>query len=414
MMEKFKKDVQYYKFCAYGFLKSLQFFEIFIILFLRERGLSFTDIGILYAIRETCVWLLEIPTGALADIIGRKKTMILSFSAYIISFVIFYLGYHFYILAVAMVIYAIGDSLRSGTHKAMIFDYLKHENMLQFKTQYYGYTRSASKFGSAFSALFAAFVVFITSDYGTVFLVTIIPYLLNILLIISYPKYLDKSSVHEKGFSLKDYTDTLKPVLKDNRVYAAFGMISVFDGFFKSIKDYIQPIIKAAAVTLVISTAFNKNQNEAVTVGVVYFVLFILTAYSSRMGSTVAQSFKSERFYLFITAISGALLAVFTGAALILRMPVVSIIPFILIYMLQNMRRPSGVSLFADLTDSSVLATALSADALVQSISASVLAIVTGVLADRWGIGVAIIVLSAIMILFWSVLNGILIKKESK
>jgi MFS family permease len=412
-MERFKKDLQYYKFCAYGFLKNLQFFEIFIVLFLRERGFSFTDIGILYAIRETCMWILEIPTGAFADIIGRKKTMVLSFSAYIISFIFFYFSFHFLTLSAAMIIFALGDALRSGTHKAMIFDYLKHENMLLFKTQYYGYTRSASQFGSAFSALFAAFVVFVSSSYAIVFLVSIIPYLLDIALIISYPGYLDKGHPHAAAFSLKEYRKALVPVLKSKKVYAAFGLISAFDGFFKSIKDYIQPILKLAAASFVIYPAFTSSQNEAVAIGLVYFILFTLTAYSSRFGSMLVRHFKSERLYLYITALTGALFVILTGIILYLGMPALSLIPFIMLYMLKNMRRPSGVSMFSELTDSSVLATALSADSLMQSISASLLAVITGILADKLGIGVAVIILSGIMIIFWSFLNLTLIRREN-
>ena len=90
MPQKFNKDLQYYKFCIYGFLKNLRFFEPFLILFFLEKGLSFFQIGTLYAIREITINILEIPTGIVADSLGRRRTMIFSFIAYIISFIIFY------------------------------------------------------------------------------------------------------------------------------------------------------------------------------------------------------------------------------------------------------------------------------------------------------------------------------------
>ncbi|MFW6262769.1 MAG: MFS transporter, partial [Thermotogota bacterium] len=43
-----KKDGQFYKFAMYGFLKNLRFFEPFLILFFRDVGLSFLQIGILF------------------------------------------------------------------------------------------------------------------------------------------------------------------------------------------------------------------------------------------------------------------------------------------------------------------------------------------------------------------------------
>ena len=85
----FKKDRQFYRFAAYGFLKNLRFFEPFIILYFREMGFSFLEIGILYSIREITTILCEIPTGFIADIYGRRWAMVASMLAYITSFIIF-------------------------------------------------------------------------------------------------------------------------------------------------------------------------------------------------------------------------------------------------------------------------------------------------------------------------------------
>ena len=51
-MERLPVDGQIRKFCAYGFLKNLQFFDPFLIFFFREAGLSFLQIGTLFSLRE--------------------------------------------------------------------------------------------------------------------------------------------------------------------------------------------------------------------------------------------------------------------------------------------------------------------------------------------------------------------------
>ena len=86
----YNKDLQYYRFCAFGFLKNLKFFEPFLILILNYEGLSFTKIAGLYAIREIARNILEIPAGVFADSFGRKKSLVFAFSIYIASFLIFY------------------------------------------------------------------------------------------------------------------------------------------------------------------------------------------------------------------------------------------------------------------------------------------------------------------------------------
>ena len=73
-MTTFSKDKQFNKFCAYGFLKNLRFFDAFLLLFFLENGISFSQIGILYAVREITINVLEIPSGIVADTYGRKNS----------------------------------------------------------------------------------------------------------------------------------------------------------------------------------------------------------------------------------------------------------------------------------------------------------------------------------------------------
>ena len=156
-----------FRFSLYGFLKNLRFFEAFLLLFMREKGLSFTEIGVMFAFREVCVNLFNIPTGAVADLYGRKKSLILGLVAYMISFVIFSYAKSIVGLYVAMFLFGIGESFRSGTHKAMIFDYLRMNNMTSEKTRIYGITRSWSQRGSASSVLIGALIVYLGSGYQT-------------------------------------------------------------------------------------------------------------------------------------------------------------------------------------------------------------------------------------------------------
>ena len=83
--DTFPRNSQFYKFSIYGFLKNLKFFDPFIILFFREMGLSFLEIGTLFSIREITINVFEIPTGVIADTYGRRISMIFSFISYIFS-----------------------------------------------------------------------------------------------------------------------------------------------------------------------------------------------------------------------------------------------------------------------------------------------------------------------------------------
>lgn len=72
-----------FRFSLYGVLKNQRYYDPFLILAFREKGLSFLQIGILIGFREAVSNLFEVPSGAVADLYGRCRSMIFSFSAYI-------------------------------------------------------------------------------------------------------------------------------------------------------------------------------------------------------------------------------------------------------------------------------------------------------------------------------------------
>ena len=127
------------RFSAYGFLKNLQFFDPFIVLYYLHNGLSFFEIGILLSVSTVCVNVIEIPSGAIADLYGRKNAMLASLSSYIVSFLIFFFFSTFPAMVVANIFFGIGEGFRSGTHKAMIFEWLRINDRLDEKTKVYGF-----------------------------------------------------------------------------------------------------------------------------------------------------------------------------------------------------------------------------------------------------------------------------------
>ena len=177
-----------FRFSLYGFLKKQRYFEPFLFLAFLEKGLDFTDIGILIAVRELTTNLLEIPSGAVADVISRRFSMILSFGAYIVAFTTLGYASDMNLLYLGMLFFGVGEAFRSGTHKAMIFAWLRSQDREDERVKIYGYTRSWSKYGSAVSVALAAPIVLFTDSYEWIFLAAIVPYALNIVNFLGYPQ----------------------------------------------------------------------------------------------------------------------------------------------------------------------------------------------------------------------------------
>ena len=280
-----------FRFSLYGFLKNQQYYDPFLILIFLEKGLSYFLIGILVAFREICINIMEIPSGAVADLYGRRRSMILSFSAYIVSFVIFALSRSLVLLFVAMFFFAIGDAFRSGTHKAMIFHWLRLQGRSDEKTKTYGYTRSWSKMGSALSVLIASALVFHTGNYSKIFLFCIIPYVLNIVNFLGYPAQLDGEKT--VCFSIKAVATFLWEALKESTRHRPLRRLIIesmgFEGMFKAGKDYLQPILKQTAVALPLLLTLDETKRTALLIGVVYFALYIMASIAARQSHKLAE-----------------------------------------------------------------------------------------------------------------------------
>jgi MFS family permease len=403
MPEGIVKNLQYYKFCLYGFFKNLRLFDAFLILFLLENGLSYTQIGALYAIREITLAVTEIPSGVIADALGRRRTLIGAFFLYIISFLIFYFSAGFFLFILAMLVYSMGDAFRSGVHKAMIFQYLKAHGWAEQKVNYYGHTRSWSQFGSAISALLAAGIVIYTGNYRSVFFYSVIPYLIDAILIYSYPRSLDGEKVPFQFAALK------KAVIEVSiSFFASFRKFyfikvltsaSVYTGYYRAIKDYIQPMIKTFALSVPIFLALEGEQKTALVVGMVYFVSFLLNALASRTSGSLTSLFKSSFRPFNLTILTGFTLGILSGLGFYLGAYLMAIILFMLILAIENIRKPIGVGMIADLSREKALATVLSASSQAKSVIAALLAPLVGLLADQLGPGLAISIVAGGLIL---------------
>lgn len=372
------------RFSLYGFLKNQRYYEPFMILLFLERGFSFTQIGILVAFREIWINLFEVPSGALADMYGRRRCMILSFTSYIIAFALFGSVRIYAYFFVAMFFFAIGEAFRTGTHKAMIFTWLRLQDRLDEKTRVYGFTRSWSQLGSAFSVIIAALFVIVTESYSAVFYLSIAPYVLGIVNFMQYPPELEgkiQGKVTLRGV-FDNLWSTLKMLLRIRHLRRLILESMAFEGVFNAAKDYLQPVIKGMTLALPLFVYMEDTRRGAIIVGVVYFILHLLSAWASRKSHRITQHAGGEE--------QGAVniwkssLVIYFLLALILYMKwyYLAIIGFILLYVMQNLWRPILISRFDAYASETHGATVLSIESQAKSASTALVAPILGIAVD--------------------------------
>lgn len=110
-----------------NFLRVLRMFLIvmpIIVLFFQDNGLSLTQIMIIQSVFSLSIVALEIPSGYLSDVWGRKKTLILGMTLSFFGFLTYCFASGFWGILIAELVIGFGSSFISGTDSAMLYDTL--------------------------------------------------------------------------------------------------------------------------------------------------------------------------------------------------------------------------------------------------------------------------------------------------
>ena len=173
-----------------------------------------------------------------------------------------------------MFFFGVGEAFRSGTHKGIIMDYLQKNNMIDDTHVFYSSTRTFSMLGSSLNALLSIVILINKIDLSLLFSFSIIPYFICLFLLISYPQFQS-----DKKVSLKEQIIILKQEIVSFIKKRGIIDYAATDAFYKSLKEYIQPVI---LISFPVMLAVGQNE-KAVNVGIIYFVLNLINAYSSKM-----------------------------------------------------------------------------------------------------------------------------------
>jgi MFS family permease len=95
------------------------------VLILQTRNLNLLQVSLLMGIYSLTIVLLELPTGGLADAIGRKKVTFLSYSISGLTSLIFLFSFSFPLFLLAFILMGVARALMSGALDAWFIDALQ-------------------------------------------------------------------------------------------------------------------------------------------------------------------------------------------------------------------------------------------------------------------------------------------------
>jgi MFS family permease len=174
------------------FFNGLIFYIPIFALYLQQQLLDFTEVALIMAFQSIFIIIFEIPSGAFADLFGRKKSLVIGASLNLLSLFFLYFGSNFFILTLFAITSALFQSLNSGTIEAIIYDTLKENDKDEMKNNHTGKKTTFKQFIAVngaiwpISASIASLLGSLLSVHGykITILVTFLPVIVRLLLIL--------------------------------------------------------------------------------------------------------------------------------------------------------------------------------------------------------------------------------------
>lgn len=144
------------------FTKWFMLFMPYIVPFYEQNGLGMRDIMTLRAIYSVAIVVMEIPSGYLADIIGRKKALLFGALLGFAGMGTYAFSYSFWSFMIAEIILGIGYSMISGADSAMLYDSLLSVNRQSDYVKYEGRLVALGNISEAVAAILGGFIAAIS------------------------------------------------------------------------------------------------------------------------------------------------------------------------------------------------------------------------------------------------------------
>ena len=186
------------KIYSFKFFDDLVFiYPLYAVMFI-DYGLSGLQISIILAVWSITAFILEVPSGVIADKYSRKHILFFAQIARIIGYTCWLVFPNFYGFLIGFIFWGIKSAFTSGTFEALVFDELKQANKDSEYTKVIGRAKSL-----AFVAILLASLggsIAIHFGYSFVLAISLISLVISSMSIIVLPKAKRFESTHEKEY----------------------------------------------------------------------------------------------------------------------------------------------------------------------------------------------------------------------
>ncbi|MBN9139988.1 MAG: MFS transporter [Micrococcales bacterium] len=357
-----------------------------------ERGLTLAELGVILAVQGFVVLALELPTGGLADAIGRRPVLLLAGVLAIISSMLFLLAQGFWMFAVAMLLQGLFRVLDSGPLEAWFVD-AAHADDPGYPVER-GLSRAGTGLGLAIAlgalaggALVAWHPLALRSPLVLPFLVAIAVSLVHLLLVAVLVRESRRPREVSPALGLRETLGGGIGVLRRSRVLRCLVLVEVFWSVAMIAFETLTPVRLAELV--------GGEAGAAALFGPASAAAWGLFAVGSALAGVASRSFGVARTAILARLLNGAFVVAMgltTGAVGLLA-------AYGVVYLVHGAASPMHNALLHRQATSATRAVVLSMNSMVAGGTYSVGLLVLGPLAELTSTSLAVVVAGAFSLL---------------
>lgn len=368
----------------YNFFTFFDITSAIWVIYLSFRGMNLIEIGFLEAIFHLTGIILEIPTGAIADIYGKKISLFIGRISSVVSAMLMIYSNTFWGFAVAFVFSAASYNLNSGASNSIIYDSLKFLGREKDYKKIYGNTSFFIEIASALAVLLGGILSDIRFIYAYILSIAIdIVALGSVLFFIEPPSEtcenseIDKKKDNVFMSQIKESFNVLK--IRKNILYLIF-----FYAFISTM----------GSIVYFYSQKYFENMHYSRTeISIIFTINNLLAALFSKYAYAIERKLKMKKVIIIIPIINViilSMLAVNTGY--------ISILIFLLGSTVRGFAEPVFSDYINSLIPAKYRATILSFDSLCFSIFMVTIFPAVGFIGEKFGLANAFFIAALVFI----------------
>lgn len=365
------------------FIQNMNMQSCIWVLYLSYCGMNLGQIGILEGVYHITSMLFEVPSGAVADLLGRKKSMVISRVLVAISCLIMLVSKNFWLFALSFFVQALGNNFNSGSEEALIYDSMKALGKEEHYIGVYGRLNVLIEISQGIATVLGGILAEYSFlfCYGASFMIAVCA-LLPVLFMVEAPIEIHEQKEENVIRIFVDHFKSSASILKENR--NILKVIIFFQGIFTA-----QTILFFYSQQYFYDMGYNK-----IWISMFMLAFGVISCAGALLSEKIVVRFRNHT-----SLVLGILIAVAIGS-FVFQNVVLSVAALSLAGFCNSVLYPIQSSILNQMIPSRQRATLISINSMFFSIGMIILFPIAGFLADKFGLAQIFAVLGILLFIF--------------